>query len=67
MVLHVPDALTHLTPHSAHTVYSYVPYASHNKQWGFLYTALKAGFCYGDLYVFPVRYEINFYALFRRN
>jgi hypothetical protein len=50
-----------------HTVYLCVPYGSHKKKGLFFQTVLT---CWALLWrrdVFPVRYELELYMLFRRN
>jgi hypothetical protein len=44
--------------HSAHTVYLFVPYGSHNKQRLFPQTALTGSALYWRRNVFPVRYKL---------
>jgi hypothetical protein len=53
------------TLHSAHTVYLCVPYGSHNKQLLFSHTALTSWALLRRRNVFPVRYDLNSYILFR--
>jgi hypothetical protein len=53
------------TVHSAHTVYLCVPYGSHNKERLFPSTTLTGWALQWRRNVFPVRYGLDLYILFR--